>query len=199
MSRVTRRNWLTLAGASYLAGALDLEAARRVHHAAANAKKSGGVYQPKFFQPQEFRSLTILADMIVPADAESKGALDAGAPEFIDLLCSQNEELATIYTGGLAWLDAEMQRRFSHGFADATAEQRLELLNLIAYRKNNSPEFGPGIRFFSWARKMVVDAYYTHPVGIAQVGYMGNSGMTKFQVPAAAIEYALKRSPFQKA
>jgi gluconate 2-dehydrogenase gamma chain len=198
MSEITRRNWLALAGASYLAGSLDLEAAQHVHNAVADAKKPGGPYQPKFFKPREYKSLTILADLIVPADSESKGALDAGAPEFIDVLCSQNAELGVIYTGGLGWLDSAMQHRFAAGFSEANQEQRLELLNLIAYRRNTSPELAPGIKFFSWARKMVVDAYYTHPVGIAQVGYIGNTGMTTFQVPAEAIEYALKRSPFKQ-
>ncbi len=195
MSEITRRDWLAVAAASYLAGTLDLEAAQHVHNAVAT--KSGGPYTPKFFKPAEWQTMRILADLIVPADEESKGALDAHAPEFIDVLCSQNEELALIYSGGLAWLEAAMRRRYSKGFADASGEQRLELLNLIAYRKNNSPELGPGIKFFSWARKMVVDGYYTHPVGIAQVGYMGNSAMTTFHVPAEAIEYAIKRSPFK--
>jgi gluconate 2-dehydrogenase gamma chain len=197
MSEFTRRDWLALAGASYLAGALDLEAAQHVHNAVSGAKNLGQPYQAKFFQTHEYKTLQILADLIVPADAESKGALDAGAPEFIDLLCSQNEELGLIYTGGLGWLDGATRRRFSANFAGANNAQRIELLNLIAYRKNNSPEFGSGIRFFAWARKMVVDAYYTHPAGIAHVGYIGNAGMATFQVPAEAIEYALKRSPFK--
>ena len=197
MSEVTRRDWLAVAGALYMAGALDLEAAQHVHNIVAGGNQSGGPYVPKFFKPHEYGALQILAGLIVPADSESKGALDAHAPQFIDVLCSQNEELGLIYTGGLAWLDAAMRRRYSSGFADANDEQRLEMLNLIAYRKNSTPELAPGIRFFTWARKMVVDAYYTHPAGIAQVGYMGNSAMTTFQVPAAAIEYAIKRSPFK--
>jgi gluconate 2-dehydrogenase gamma chain len=197
MSEITRRNWLALAGASYLAGPLDVEAAQHVHNAVTEAKKAGGPYAPRFFMAHEYQALQILADLIVPADAESKGALDAHAPEFIDFLCSQNQELGSIYTGGLSWLDTAMRRRFSASFAEASNEQRVEMLNLIAYKKNNSPELGPGIRFFTWARKMVVDAYYTHPVGIAQVGYIGNSAMATFEVPAAAIEYAVKRSPFK--
>ena len=119
MSEITRRDWLALAGASYLAGSLDLEAAQHVHNAVSGANPSGAPYAPKFFQPHEYKSLRILADLIVPADAESKGALDAHAPEFIDVLCSQNEELGLIYTGGLAWLEAAMRRRYSAGFADA--------------------------------------------------------------------------------
>jgi hypothetical protein len=194
MSEITRRDWLAVAGASYLAGALDLEAAQHVHNAVSGANQP---VAPRFFQPHEYKSLQILADLIVPADAESKGALDAHAPEFIDVLCSRNDELGSIYTGGLAWLEAAMRRRYSAGFVDAGQEQRVEMLNLIAYRRNSTPELAPGIHFFAWARKMVVDAYYTHPAGIAQVGYMGNSAMTTFHVPAEAIEYAIKRSPFK--
>src|SRR4051812_9470723 len=99
MSKVTRRNWLALAGASYLAGSLDLEAAQHVHKAV--TKASAGPYTPKFFKPQEWETLRMLADLILPADEESKGALDAHAPEFIDVLCSQNEELAQIYASGI--------------------------------------------------------------------------------------------------
>jgi hypothetical protein len=198
MSNLTRREWLSAASASCLAGTLNLEAAQAVHQAVAADRKATAPHAPKFFQQREFKSLTILADVIVPADEESKGALDAGAPEFIDLLCSQNDELGMIYTGGLGWLDATMRRRYTADFIDATREQRFELLNLIAYRRNESHELGPGIRFFVWVRKMVVDAYYTHPAGIAQVGYIGNTGMTTFHVPAEAIVYALNRSPFRR-
>jgi hypothetical protein len=42
---------------------------------------------------------------------------------------------------------------------------------------------------------MVVDAYYTSPVGVKDLGYMGNAAMSEFRVPAEAVECALKRSP----
>jgi hypothetical protein len=42
---------------------------------------------------------------------------------------------------------------------------------------------------------MVVDAYYTSPIGIKEVGYMGNTAVSKFEVPQEAVDYALKRSP----
>ena len=197
MSDLTRRKWLAAAAAAYVSGTLDLEAAQHVHETVSTSK-TGAPYRPRFFQPHQYQALQILAGLIIPADSDSKGALDAGAPEFIDLLCSQNDDLASIYNGGLAWLEAECRRRFGSGFSAATGDQRVELLTLIAYRKNDSPSLGPGIRFFEWARKMVVDAYYTHPVGIAQVGYVGNSGMTTFEIPAQAIQYAIMRSPFRE-
>ncbi|MCW5983510.1 MAG: gluconate 2-dehydrogenase subunit 3 family protein [Bryobacteraceae bacterium] len=170
------------------AGGLTAEAAQHVHHAAAAETKQTGTYSPKFFTASEYRTLDLLAEMIVP------GAREGGAKEFIDLLASVNEGLAAIYTGGLAWLDREMERRHGRPFAEATEEQRTAMLDLIAYRKNDSPELGPGIVFFDWARKMVVDAYYTSPAGIAALGFQGNKGMTEFRIPSEALEYALKRS-----
>jgi hypothetical protein len=111
------------------------------------------------------------------------------------LLASQNPQLLAIYTGGIAWLDHSSQRLHAKNFAAATPEQQTKLLDLIAYRKNESTMLGPGIRFFEWARRMVVDAYYTSPAGIKAIGYMGNTAVAKFEVPEAAIDYALKRSP----
>jgi gluconate 2-dehydrogenase gamma chain len=68
------------------------------------------------------------------------------------------------------------------------------MLDLIAYRKNDTPELGPGIAFFTWVRNMTVDAFYTSKAGMDDLGYMGNSAMSEFHVPAEAIDYALKRS-----
>ena len=42
---------------------------------------------------------------------------------------------------------------------------------------------------------MVVDAFYTSKAGVKDIGYLGNKGMAKFEIPKEAIDYALKRSP----
>ncbi|MDP8982877.1 MAG: gluconate 2-dehydrogenase subunit 3 family protein [Acidobacteriota bacterium] len=194
MSDVSRRDLLRGIALSAALGALPLEAAQHVHELALQ-EKAAGPYKPKLFNPHEYATLRRLADLIVPADDVSPGALAAGAPEFIDLLSSQGPELATIYTGGIAWLDREMLRRYGTDFVGAKPEQQTAMLDLIAYRKNESPELGPGIRFFSWVRKMVVDAFYTSAVGIKDLGYTGNTAVSKFEIPQAAIDYALKRSP----
>jgi len=195
MSDFTRRSLLQTIALSATVGGLTLEAAQHVHGVAAQEKTAGGAYKPKGLNAHEYKTLEKLADFIIPTDDNSKGAVAAGAPEFIDLLASQNPQLLAIYTGGIAWLDFTMQRRHSTDFVSAKHEQQIALLDLIAYRKNESPELGPGIKFFEWARRMVVDAYYTSPIGIKDVGYMGNSAMSKFEVPQEAIDYALKRSP----
>ena len=52
----------------------------------------------------------------------------------------------------------------------------------------------PGIEFFTWARRMTVDAFYTSAVGIKDIDYQGNTHLTSYPAPTEAIAYALKRS-----
>jgi gluconate 2-dehydrogenase gamma chain len=190
----SRRDLLRNVALAATLGGLNAEAAQHVHQAAAAEKADTGAYKAKLLNAHEFQTMQKLADVIIPADEHSKGALDAGAVEFIDLLCSQNPELAAIYTGGIGWLDGAMQKRYRTDFVSAKPDQQTAMLDLIAYRKNQTPELGPGIVFFDWARKMVVDAYYTSSIGVKDVGYMGNKGMSEFTVPVSALNSALKRS-----
>ncbi|PWU12338.1 MAG: hypothetical protein C5B51_00765 [Terriglobia bacterium] len=189
MSNPTRREILRKIAAAALAGPLSAEAAQHVHEAAAKeAGSAGGVYKPKALTSHEFDTLKELCERIVP------GASKGGAAEFIDLLASQNRDLAAIYTGGLAWLDHAMEREFHATFLAAKPQEQHALLDRIAYRRHETPDLAAGIRFFDWARRMTVDAYYTSAAGIQELGYLGNKGMREFQVPQSAIEYALKRS-----
>jgi hypothetical protein len=101
-----------------------------------------------------------------------------------------------IYTGGIAWIDNEMRRRYNgKEFLGAPPAQQTALLDLIAYRQSAQAGLSPGIQFFAWARRMVADAYYTSPIGMKELGYMGNGAVAQFSVPKEAVEYALKRSP----
>jgi hypothetical protein len=189
---ISRREVLTsIAAVAMAGGAVSLEAAQHVHEsAAADASATGGVYKPKALTQHEFDTLKTLCEIIVP------GASKGGAAEFIDLLSSQNPDMSAIYTGGIEWLDEAMKRRYHADFLTASAAQRTEMLDKIAYRKNRTPELAPGITFFNWARRMTVDAYYTSAAGIKDVGYIGNRGSKEFKVPQEAIDYAVKRSPF---
>lgn len=179
---------LTAAGSGVLSPAL----AQHVHAEIAAVKSlSGGPnYVPKKFTPHNFLTLKKLGDIIIP------GASDAGAAEFIDFLSSHNDELAAIFNGGFGWLDNYMQKTYGADFLNATAAQQTELLDKLAYAKNRTPETAPGVHFWTWTRNMVVDAYYTSPAGVKDLGYMGNRAMKVFGVPQEAVDYAIKRSPF---
>lgn len=97
---------------------IDRAAAQQVHGQATNMKGALGGYQRQTLTEHEWATVTRLAELILPADDVSGSAVDAGAVEFIDLLCSSNEDLANIFHGGLAWLDAEMRQRANSAFTD---------------------------------------------------------------------------------
>jgi len=200
VSDIQRRDILRSAAIAATLGQLTPASAQHVHQQAGDAKKANaGRYQPKLFNEHDYKTVTRLADLIIPPEGGAPGGAAAGAPEFIDLLCSGANRLAQTWLGGLAWLNSASFKRFETSFLQAKPEQQTALLDLIAYRKNESPELAPGIRFFDWARRMVVDAYFTSPAGTKAIGFQGNVGMQTFQVPVEAITYALERSPFKKA
>src|ERR1700727_1344537 len=96
------------AAASSVLRVIPLQAAEYAHHMITTEKATSktGVYTPKFFPPQQYKTLQALCESIFPADADSGGAVEAGAPVFIDLLTSENEEYKTRLAGGLNWLDS---------------------------------------------------------------------------------------------
>jgi gluconate 2-dehydrogenase gamma chain len=170
--------------------------AQHVHEQVAQEKTAAkGPYKPKALTAHEYATVQKLSDLIIPADEHSPGALAANSAEFIDFLCNAADEMKSIWTGGVLWLDEEMKRRYDgKAFVDAAPAQQTAMLDLIAFRKNRSPELNPGIDFFAFCRRLVADAYYTHPIGIKDVGYMGNAALTSFSVPKEALDYAMKRS-----
>jgi hypothetical protein len=196
MSEYSRRDVLRNVALAILgAEAISAQEGQHVHQmAAADRTEKSGRYQPKALTAHEYATLERLTDLIIPPEGKSPGALAAGAAAWIDMLASENERLAAIYTGGLAWLDHAMLGRSEKNFVDAPAAGQTALLDLIAYRKNNSPDLSPGIAFFDWARRMTVDAFYTSKPGIEDLDYRGNTAMARYEVPVEAIQYALKRS-----
>ena len=191
----TRRQVLKSIAASVTLGGMSIEAAQHVHqHAAEVKKKAAGIYKPKLFNEREYKTLARLSELIIPADEVSGSALEAGTPEFIDIIANHNQDLASTMLGGLAWLDRQMESRHGNPFLSCTPEQQTAMLDEIAFRKNTTAANRTGVLFFDWMRRLTADAFYTSPLGVKDLGYMGNKGMTVFQVPASAIAYAVKRS-----
>jgi hypothetical protein len=195
MSDLSRRDALRRLGLALMAtGALDRVAAGEVHgFLTGDGQAVAGPYTPKSFTPAELRTLERLTDLIIPVENGAPGALAAGCAAWIDLISSENDQLKRIYKDGFAWIDAAMKTRDAASFVEATPVQQTALLDQIAYRRNQSPELTPGIEFFSWVRRMTVDAFYTSAIGIKDIDYRGNSPMGAYPEPTEAIAYVLKR------
>jgi gluconate 2-dehydrogenase gamma chain len=194
MSDISRRDALRrLALVLTATGLVDRAGAQEVHLLTARAA-GGGAYAPRSFTDHQFRTLERLTDLIIPVEHGAPGAVAAGAAAWIDMISSENEQLKSTYRTGFAWLDAAMKQRGAADFLSASAEQQTALLDLIAYRRNQSAELGPGIEFFTWARRMTVDAFYTSAIGIKDIDYRGNAPMASYPSPTESIAFALRKS-----
>ena len=163
---------------------IPAHAAEYAHHmvAAEKAAAPAGTYAPKFFSPKDYKTLQALCQAIIPADSECGGAMEAGAPEFIDLLTSENPEFQLKLGGGVMWLDGECGDQFGKPYLESAPEQQKEILELIAYRKNAEKDSRllPGVDFFALLREMTADGFFTSQIGIKYLGYMGNTYLLSF-------------------
>ena len=204
---------LTAAGV----GSLDPVSAQHVHEEVKRGRAADGTYAPQLLTDHEFSTVKRLAELIVPADEKGPSAADAGAAEFIDLLCSQNDVLAKIYTGGLGWMDARMRLEHGTTFLGASESQQTALLDQLveaeraareadhAWGKSEYADFrdygieersdlAAGVRFFDWVRKMSIDAYYTSEAGVRDVGYIGNDALSEYTVPQESIDFVMNKT-----
>jgi gluconate 2-dehydrogenase gamma chain len=172
---------MTVAAGSVLQ-AIPLEAAEYAHHLidAERADADTGGYAPKFFNAHQYATLRALCETILPADADSGGAIEAGAPEFVDLLTSENPHFQLQLGGGLMWLDSTCEDRYGSLYLDCTVQQQKEILDLIAYRRNADSGLGQGVEFFSLLRNLTSDGFFTSKIGIQYLGYVGNSFLPDF-------------------
>lgn len=182
MSGVTRRDILKTLAAGAVGGSvlrvIPAMAAEQAHKIVQKEKAAApaGKYAPKFFDAHQYETLNSLCDTIIPKDEKSGGAIEAGAPEFIDLITSENEEFQTKLGGGLLWLDSRCVDQYGKVYLECSAEQRKEILDLIAYRKNKKkdPSLSQGVAFFALLRNMTCDGFYTSKIGIDDLQYIGN-------------------------
>jgi hypothetical protein len=172
------------AAATSVLRVIPLQAAEYAHHmiSTEKAESKAGVYTPKYFPPSQYKTLQALCERIFPADADSGGAIEAGAPEFIDLLTSENPHYQLTLGGGLMWLDSTCTDRFGNAYLDCTAQQQTEMLDCIAYRKNavKDATLSQGVEFFSFLRNLTADGFFTSKIGIQYLGYIGNGYLAEF-------------------
>ena len=163
---------------------IPLQAAEFAHRmvSAEKAAAADQVYAPKFFSGRAYKTLQALCQTIIPSDDDAKGAIEAGAPEFIDLITSENSDYQVALGGGLMWLDNTCIDRYGKVYLECVPEQQKEILDLIAYHNSAKldPSLGPGIEFFALLRKFTADGYFTSEIGIEYLGYIGNAFVKDF-------------------
>jgi gluconate 2-dehydrogenase gamma chain len=157
----------------------EAEAAQAVAAAQA-ATVTAKPFVPKFFTADEFRLVRVLADIIIPKDERSGSATDAGVPEFMDFMMIDQPTRQIAMRGGLAWLNVECQERFDKTFLACTEAERRAVLDDIAWPAKAKPEFAHGVAFFNNFRDLTASGFWTTRVGIADLQYMGNRSVARW-------------------
>jgi glucoside 3-dehydrogenase (cytochrome c) hitch-hiker subunit len=150
-------------------------------HAATTATKASAEPAPlRFFTEEENRAVIEMGERIIPADSSSPGAKAARVNEYIDLILSESPELTKQnWRDGLAAINKMSRDKYKAAFADASAEQQIELLTEISKNERNASSVEE--KFFRTIKNATIDGYYTSEIGIHQeLHYKGNSYLKEF-------------------
>lgn len=142
---------------------------------------------PLTLTEEQRRTATALCDTIIPADATSPAASAVGVPAFIDEWISapypgHDQDRAIVLTG-LAWIEAESQRRFQSDFASLVLRQKNALCEDIRLVAKAKPEFKTAAQFFKRFRDLTAGGFYTTPEGMKDIGYVANVPLATFAGP----------------
>jgi hypothetical protein len=191
---VSRRNLFHILGSvpavAIAAGsALAETPMAQMDHMHPDAKESPGKgpYQRQTFNDQEWRTVGVLCDLIIPADDRSGSATQAGVPEFIDdwIAFRKREddsfELEAQILGGLMWLDRESMEKFSKVFADASPDQQKQIIERVAWPDRAAKEDHAWVLFFDRFRDLTVSGFFSSKVGVADLPYLGNTAVAEWK------------------
>jgi hypothetical protein len=127
-----------------------------------------------------------LCDLIIPADERSPAASAVGVVDFIDEWISApypaQRADREIVLPGLLWIEAESQKRFGKGFAALADAQKAAIADDICSTRSK-PEFATAAKFFARFRDLTAGGFYTTPVGMKDIGYVGNVPLERFDGP----------------
>ncbi len=182
--------------------------AREAAESAVLAEIQGTQFAPKFFTSHEYRTVRVLVDYIIPRDDRSGSATDAGVPQYLDFVLSDQtpppgppNPTRRFYVaptaaqinvrGGIAWLDNECARRFGAGktFLTTSDAQRRQILDDLAWPAKAKPELSHGVAFFTRMRDMTAAAFFSSKMGVQDLRYIGNMPMAGWKgCPSEVIE-----------
>ena len=135
------------------------------------------LHAEKLFNTHEMETIAVLSTVIFPPKEPNGGPIEAEVPEFIEFMGKDIPDLEITLLGGLMWLDHKSNSEFGIEFKSATLEQQKQILDTICYHDIEVPleEQSLEIQFFYLMRGLTICGYYSSKVGIADLGYKGNS------------------------
>ncbi len=177
--------------------ALGCDGVESASERAATALRPGteGEFTPEFFNALEWRTVRVLVDIVIPRDKRSGSATDAGVPEFMDFIMNEYPGNRARMRNGLGWLNAESRERFGKPFPDVTDEQRIALVEDIAWPRRAKPEHEAGVQFFNAFRDLTSTGFWSSQMGVKDLDYQGNVPVAEWKgCPPAVLQHVGVRS-----
>jgi gluconate 2-dehydrogenase gamma chain len=129
----------------------------------------------RFLNDVDFKTIARIADLIIPP-SETPGAVQAGVPEYVDLVISRESEHQALIADGLRWLDAQARNSGSDRFLELDERGQLAILEPLCDASDSQKSQGRNVQFFTLLKRLTADGYYTSKVGlIDELGYKGNA------------------------
>ncbi len=140
-------------------------------------------YEPQFFNAKEFDTLKAVCDALAPSKVVPcdfvAGAIDRRLSENTGngWRYSEMPPDADAYRIALPFFDRAAQRIFANDFAKITNEQRIEIVRKMRDSSGEmlgkvSPKFSM-TRFFEEVFAEFVELFYSHPLVLEEIGYIG--------------------------
>jgi hypothetical protein len=158
--------------------------------------KVAGVYKAGDFWPltlnsAERKTVTALADIILPADSLGPAASAVRVPDYIDEWVSapyskQKKDRETILDG-LKWIDRESSKRFKKNFANLSQNQKTAICDDLCIQNHKDTELKKAASFFRSFTSLCTGAYYSTQEGWKAIGYIGNVPTASFDGPSQEI------------
>ena len=150
-------------------------------------RHQAGALWPLTMTAAQRRTAAALCNAIIPADERSPGAAELGVHTFIDEWISapypSHMQDRALVVEGLAWIDAESQRRFGRAFAEAGEAQQRAVCDDICFVPKAAPQFAQAAAFFARYRDLTAGGFYTSPQGAKDLRFVGNVASATFDGP----------------
>jgi len=141
-------------------------------------------YTPRFFKPDEFKTVEALTELIIPSD-DTPGAREAQVGRYIDFVVSAAAEFKPSvqreWTDGLKLVDRMSREKHQHPFHEISLSDQEALLTAISLPESKPNVSHPGFDFYRLVKEMTVEGFYTSRVGLIDVlGYKGLDVLSEF-------------------
>jgi gluconate 2-dehydrogenase gamma chain len=174
----SRRDVLKTAAAAAAVAALPITPAEAENaalyvEAALQGAAQGAVYKPKWFQPDEWRTINVMVDLIIPRDEKSGSATEAGVPQYMDFFCSEYTSYAWM-RDALRWFDGFAYNTYKKSFYKCTDAERRALFDRVAWPARAAADARDGVAHFNRLRDFTASGFFSSQMGVKDLGYIGN-------------------------